>query len=113
SVDGRRILTSPGILNQSYISGTTVCIWDALTGKLVGKPLVHQTNVLAAAISGDGHLAATATVEGVLRIWDLDRSEPVGPMLKHSNSVRSIAFSSDNHRVLTASSGGAAVWIWE
>jgi len=114
SADGRRVLTSPGLLGwSSSLLGTTVCIWDASTGKLLGKPLLHRTNVLAAAISGDGQLAATATHDGVLRIWSVDRGEPVGPILQHSNSVLSIGFSPDSQKILTASSGGAAVWVWK
>jgi WD40 repeat protein/serine/threonine protein kinase len=89
-------------------------LWDALTGRLHGSPLVHPYFVASVAFSPDGKRLLTGGgsddgMQGDARLWDvatgrLLASLPVG------GRVDSAAFSSAGTRILTLARGRAELW---
>jgi hypothetical protein len=64
SPDGKRIVTAS--LDK------TARVWDAATGKAIGKPLKgHSGYVYSAAFSPDGKRIVTASDDKTARIWDV------------------------------------------
>ena len=102
----------------SGIDDGTVRLWDLLSGKQLGEPLVgHSECVLAVAGAvRDGRLVAvTGSDDGVLRIFDVATGLPVGgPLVGHSASVRALTVSTVDGRPLAVSGGwDQTVRIWD
>jgi WD40 repeat protein/tetratricopeptide (TPR) repeat protein/predicted Ser/Thr protein kinase len=112
SPDGRRILT--GSADQ------TTRLWDAGTGKQIGKPLVHDGYVLAVAFSPDGRTILTCSQkrgkQGTVQLWNADTRKPLGSPLPHRFLVLAAAFSPDGRVVVTGSgdpdAGKGEVQLW-
>jgi len=62
SPDGSRF-ASAGIAD-------TVRVWDVLSGRPIGAPLLHGARVTALDFSGDGQFLATSSDDGVARLWE-------------------------------------------
>ena len=103
SPDGARVVTTS--------EDRTARVWDAATGKQIGKPLQHEGAVKSAAFSPDGARVVTASVDNTARVWDAATGGPIGKPLQHDDAVNSAAFSPDGARVVTASDDKTArVW---
>jgi WD40 repeat protein len=86
-------------------------IWDARTGKQLGKPLQHADRVSAAAFDPSGERVVTASWDMSARIWDARTSEPIGKPLQHADRVLGAAFDPKGERVVTASDDKTArIW---
>jgi WD40 repeat protein len=59
-------------------------------------------NVCSSAISPDGALLATGTLNGAVRIWDIANLRPVAQWRAHKEEVTALAFFSDSQSLLTA-----------
>jgi hypothetical protein len=66
TADSKWLVTGDGDWNRPGV----VKIWDAHSGKLVGK-LQHTGEVLSLATSAKGALIAAGGADGVVRIWDI------------------------------------------
>jgi WD40 repeat protein len=112
SPDGRRILT--GSADQ------TARLWDAVTGRPLGKPLAHDGLVLAVAFSPDGRTILTGSQkspsEGAIQFWRADTGRPIGAPLSHPRPVLAAAFSPDGRALVTGSGDPASnkgeVHLW-
>ena len=104
SPDGKYIVTAS--------DDNTACVWDAMTGKALSKPLQHNSLVLSAVFSPNSkYIVTTASYDKTAHIWDAKTSNPVAEPLQHNNSVNSAAFSPDGKYVVTASDDHTArVW---
>jgi tetratricopeptide (TPR) repeat protein len=89
-----------------------VHIWDATSGKSVGKTLDHLRPVLLALFSPDGKRVLTASGEKKARIWDVETGEQVGPVLDQDEAVTGARFSPDGLQVLVAEADGRGR-LWE
>ena len=49
----------------------TARLWDALTGKTLGEPMLHQAGVSSAQFSPDGTRVVTASWDKTARLWDV------------------------------------------
>ena len=103
SPDGRRVLTAS--------RDNTARIWDAETGKPVGKPMKHAEvvatpgitldyRVVSALFSPNGKRVVTAGVDKTARTWDVETGQPVGKPMTHGAMVVSASFSSDGRHVV-------------
>jgi WD40 repeat protein/serine/threonine protein kinase len=94
SPDARRILT---------VSGYTVCVWDAETGRLITDPLTHSFTVDSSHFSPDGKRIVTVSLDRSARVWDAQSGQPLTEPIKPSAGINSAEFSPDGKRLLTGS----------
>ncbi len=73
------------------------------SGEPIGKPLVHQDEVVRAVFSPDGTMVVTASKDQTAQLWEVSTTDPLGEPLAHRNQVRDVAFAPDGKRVVTAS----------
>ena len=85
--DGRAILT--GSFDR------TARLWEAETGRPLGPPLVHLSDVGAVAFSPDGTIALTGGRNGTAQLWDLAASKAIGPPMAHRQAITAVAISPD------------------
>ena len=87
-------------------------IWDANTGKSIGKPLEgHKGGVRHAAFSPDGTQIVSAGVDGTVRLWDADAFKQLdAPVMSHPN-VNVVAFSPDGTQIASGDDFGT-VRLW-
>ena len=96
----------------------TARLWEASTGKPIGKPLEHPDLVYGAVFSPDGRTAATASWDGAARLWDVATGKLVGRPLPNyvphdvpRGAGANMAFSPDGKTFATAGDGsGARLW---
>jgi WD40 repeat protein/serine/threonine protein kinase len=76
------------------------------------RPLVHDSPVLGAAFSPDGHYLATATLTGVLRLWQTKDGHELRTWPAHQVAVHGLALSPDG-RYLASGGLDGKVKVWE
>ena len=94
SADGQKIVTAS--------SDKTARVWDAASGKAIGKPLLHDEAVNSAEFSPDGERVLTVSSRRA-QIWDAASGKAIGEPMRHHEAVNSAQFSADGLRVVTAS----------
>ncbi|KAG8791363.1 hypothetical protein FRC12_009418 [Ceratobasidium sp. 428] len=110
----RSVAYSPdGACIASGSDDNTVRIWNARTGKPVGRPLTgHTSSVLSVAYSPDGAYIASGSTDKTIRIWGAHTSQPIGqPLTGHTGYVYSVAYSPDGGYIASGSSDNT-VRIW-
>ncbi|KAG9092951.1 hypothetical protein FS749_015298 [Ceratobasidium sp. UAMH 11750] len=92
----------------------TVCIWDARTGRIVGRPLGgHTDRVYSVGYSPNGAYIASCSEDKTLRIWDARTGQAIGqPLEGHTDAVYSVAFS-PNGAYIISGSGDKTIRIWD
>ena len=84
---------------------------DAVTGRPIGLPLIHQASVRQLAFSPDGKLLTTIG-DSAVRIWEVEPYQPTRLVLKVTSSCTSAAFSPDGKTILIGGSYGI-VQLWD
>ena len=100
SSDGNRVLTGT--------ADGAARIWDVQTGKVVGKPMNHESWIRAVAFSPDDKLILTGCDDKTAQLWDAVTCVPVGEPILHEDVVAAVCFSPDGETVLTGSEDGTA-----
>jgi eukaryotic-like serine/threonine-protein kinase len=80
----------------------TARLWDAVSGKLIGEPFLHEGDVHSVAFSPDGEAILTST-RWKTHLWDLARMGQTRLRLQHPHWVGAVAFSPDGKTILTGS----------
>ncbi|MFD4131386.1 CHAT domain-containing protein [Streptomyces goshikiensis] len=92
-------------------SDSTVCLWDALDGRLLQTLTGHLKSVLSVAFSPDGTLLASGSADGTVRLWDGHNGGTLGTLTGQAKIVEHVAFSPDGQYLAT--SGGATVVLYD
>jgi WD40 repeat protein len=106
SPDGQRVMTA---------ADTAVRLWEAASGKPIGKPMEHRMSVTSAQFSPDGQRVLTASGSAA-QLWDAASGKPIGKPMEHKMSITSAQFTPDGQRVVTVSwvtGSGASVRLWD
>jgi WD40 repeat protein/serine/threonine protein kinase len=90
----------------------TARLWETATGKAIGTPLEHQSDVFTVAFSPDGKTVLTGSGDRTARLWETATGKAIGTPLEHQNNVFAVAFSPDGKTVLTGSVDKTAR-LWE
>jgi WD40 repeat protein len=89
----------------------TLGLWDARTGKPVGRPLRHPAAVRCFAFSPDRRTVATGDAGGAVRLWAAGTGKPVGPPLRHGHGLAIVAVGPDGATLATrAEQEGPRLW---
>lgn len=114
SPDSRFLATAEGaqVTRPTYNNRRHARIWDAFTGKAVGKPMEHDDGIKNLAFSPDGQRLATASWDQTARVWTAATGEPVGEPMRHQSAVQTACFSPDGKKVVTGCALGK-VQVWE
>ena len=115
----RSIALSPDgkLIATAYPSAA---LWDASTGKQIGKPLPHSEQEIAEiAFSPDSRQLATVTLGGTVRVWDTASQELVAKLRSEGNYnedlIRSsvgVAFSPDGKKLALLYGDVLELWDW-
>jgi WD40 repeat protein len=104
NADGQRVLTAS--------ADRAAQLWNAITGKAIGRLMGHKGPATSAQFSPDGQRVVTASADHTARLWDAVTGKAIGEPMKHDDGVTSAQFSADGQRVLTASADGTAR-LWD
>jgi WD40 repeat protein len=81
----------------------TAQLWDTVTGKPLGPPLVHEGGITSVAFSPDNKTALTGSSDKTAKLWDVATGKPISTPLQHENTVSKVVFSPSGNKVLTGS----------
>ena len=99
------------ILITSQEGMSAVKMWNLNTGELIRTLEGHSSQINSVAVSTDGHILATGSADGTVRIVDL-RTRELIRVLKDADKVLSVAFSPDS-RTLASGSEDGKIRIWQ
>ncbi len=102
SPDGRLILGGCGRVERGGGPvGGIARLWDAATGRPVGRALMHSDAVKSVAFSPDGKTILTGCDDAMARLWDAETGRRVGVPQPHAYPVLALAFSPDGKTVVS------------
>jgi WD40 repeat protein len=92
----------------------SVWIWDAVSGRQLCPPLEqHSEAIRAVALTRDGSLLASASLDHTIRLWTVATCSPLGSSLTgHTGGVQALAFSPDGTQ-LASGSEDRTVRLWD
>lgn len=101
SPDGQRVVTCG--------ADKVAALWDARTGRRLGKAMLHDGPVTFACFSADGARVLTGGEGRAARVWDATSGEPVTPWLAHRGAVTCGLFAPDGRTVVTGGRDNVAI----
>lgn len=102
---------------ERIVSGSwdkTIRIWDAETGKQIGKPFEgHVDHITSVSYSPNGKRIVSGSWDATIRIWDAETGEQIGkPLVGHEHFVNAVAYSPDGNRIVSGSHDNT-IRIWD
>jgi len=104
SRDGQRLF-------HGISASNGIAIRSVVDGSLVGTLLGHTDQILALAVSPDGRLLASSSMDQTIKIWRLSDSKLLSTFTGHTDWVDSVAFSPDSSKLLSGSYDSSAI-LW-
>src|SRR5262249_6681812 len=93
--------------------GSTVCLWDAATGRKVRQWLEPHGDVASLAFSRDGRtLAVVGDKDGQARLWEVATGKLRLAVGGHAGAVKGVAFSPDGRLLATGGEDTTAL-LWD
>lgn len=93
---GRWLLASSAQLARaSALRSNEALLLDARDGRQLATLQGHVDAIADSDVSPDGSLAATASLDGTVRLWHLPSGEPAGAPLEHDSPLSCVRFSLD------------------
>jgi hypothetical protein len=96
---------SSGELILSASWDRTLRLWDRL-GRCLRVFTGHATSVLCASMSADAAWAASADLDGILRLWEVSTGRCLRTIRAHTSPVSAVAMSAGGDRVVSGSMDG-------
>jgi len=91
------------IPNSSFAGGEKISLANTLTG--------HSKQVYSVAISPDGQILASGSVDNTIKLWSLSNGKPLRTLSGHSSKVRSLVISPDGQQIVSGSWDGT-IKLW-
>jgi len=98
--------------NTVSVSKESVRVWDAATGQEVRNWAISPPAV-AAAVSPDAKLVATASGGGSVKLWDTAKGEKVRDIDTKRNDVAGLGFTPDGKVLATKAELNSAINLWD
>lgn len=89
-----------------------ICVWDAMSGRLIVSKKRHSGNINSVSLSKDGSILVTTSDDKMAIIWDPRTLKLKTKPLSHDAPVRHVSFSPCGKYLLTALNDGN-VCIWD
>ena len=61
----------------------------------------HTSSVSGIAISPNGRILASASIDNTARLWNLDNGQPIGSPIQHTDAVDCLSFLTDGKQLAT------------
>ena len=81
-----------------------VGLWDAASGKELGRWAAHADSILTMRASADGKYLATGGADKVAKVWELPAGKELAKLEGHAGPVMAVAWSADGAQLATAGS---------
>ena len=92
---------------------STLKVWDLETIHVLRtSPVGHSAGVNAVAVSTDGRLAVSASLDNTLKVWDVEKGCELRTLEGHSDSVSDVAVSADG-RLAVSASWDKTLKVWD
>ncbi len=95
--DGKTVITAS--------QDKTARLWDASTGRSIGKPLEASRPITAVAFHPSGEMVVTASRNRQSQLWNASDGTPIGPPMREVGEVLAVAFSPNGKTLLTGCFG--------
>ena len=103
---GRWVLVSSAQLSRaSALRSNDAVLLGAGDGKLLATLTGHADAIADSDVSPDGTLAATASLDGTVRLWRLPSGESAGAPLEHEVPLSCVRFSPDGRSLVVGTDG--------
>jgi WD40 repeat protein len=115
SHDELRILTWSGSMHPGTSPRGAARLWDSRTGKLLTRPMWHETAVSRASFDRSEHRVLTWGRNGA-RVWESKSGLPLTPLLKQEFSLSGALLDEEGRRIITwggvlmGNAGSARIW---
>src|SRR5262249_22113095 len=94
------------VLDGGWQSAGRLVVWNAATGKRIGRPPGHDGTVTCLTYSGDGRVIASGSIDMTVRLWDAATGRHLRLLTVHQGTVKAVAISPDGTLVASSSQSG-------
>ena len=114
SPDGKHIVSGTGAAgnHSPVVTGNSVQVWDATSGKTLVTYTENERSVYAVAWSRDGKSIASGGDDAVIRVWDATTGHTIVVYERHKDIIWKLAWSPDGKEIASASQDGT-VKVWQ